>query len=241
MIQVIHRALNILEFLSQDPQKEYFLSEISESLGLNKATCANIIRTLTDRGYIEHEEQRKGYRLGHMAYRLTNSTFNRGLDYAFAKEEVDRLRDIINENVILSVVSNGKRILIHEAETDHELAVKTTYEQSPYKASTGKVILAHYTSDQLDNFINRYGLPSESEWEGVDSKEELVRRLEVIREAPVYVHTNSKHVASVTVPIFSKNKIVASLGVYLPDIRFSQTDKDLIISALLNTAKKIQH
>lgn len=241
MIQVIHRALNILEFLSQDPQKEYFLSEISESLDLNKATCANIIKTLTDRGYIEHEEQRKGYRLGHMAYRLTNSAFDRGLDFSFAKDHVDRLRNTINENVILSVVSNGKRILIHEAETDHELAVKTTYEQSAYKASTGKVILAHYTPSQLDNFINRFGLPSDWEWEGVGSKEELLRRLEEIRKAPVYVHTNSKHVASITVPIFSKNKIIASLGVYLPDIRFSEAEKDLIIRELLETAKKIQH
>ena len=241
MIQVIHRALNILEYLAQDPQKEYFLSDISDNLDLNKATCANIIKTLTDRGYIEQAEQRKGYKLGHMAYRLTKSTFSNSVDFTAAKVHINNLRDIINENVILSVISNGKRILIHEAETEHELAVKTSYEQSPYRASTGRVILAYYDSRQLDKFIAKNGLPSEDEWAGINSKADIIKKLDEIRQSSCYIHVNRRHVASATVPIFSKKKIIASLGVYLPDIRFTERHKDKIVEELLKTAKMLQH
>ncbi len=241
MIQVIHRALNILELLAQEPQKEFFLAEIAESLNLNKATCANIIKTLTERGYIEHEEQRKGYKLGHMVYKLTNSTYNNLCDFSLAKEPVNRLRDAINENVILSIISNGKRVLLHEAETGHELSVKTTYEEAAYKASTGRVILAHYPPRQLDGFIAKYGLPTANEWPEIKTREELIRELENIRRNPCYIYINSKHVASVTVPLLVQGKIVAALGVYLPNIRFSESEREKIIKELAKTAQDIQN
>ena len=53
MIQVIHRALDIVEFIARDPDKEFGLGEIAESLELNKGTCANIIKTLVNRGYLD--------------------------------------------------------------------------------------------------------------------------------------------------------------------------------------------
>ena len=40
MIQVINRALNILEILAQEPDKEFGLSEIATAVELNAGTCA---------------------------------------------------------------------------------------------------------------------------------------------------------------------------------------------------------
>lgn len=44
MIQVINRALNILEILAQEPDKEFGLSEIATAVELNAGTCANILK-----------------------------------------------------------------------------------------------------------------------------------------------------------------------------------------------------
>ena len=52
MIQVINRALDILELIAEEPEKQKSLSEISEKLDLNSGTCANIIKTLVSRNYI---------------------------------------------------------------------------------------------------------------------------------------------------------------------------------------------
>ena len=46
MIQVIHRALNLLEFIAQHPNREYSLTEIADQHQLNHGTCANILKTL---------------------------------------------------------------------------------------------------------------------------------------------------------------------------------------------------
>ena len=52
MIQVINRALNILEILAQEPDKEFGLSEIATAVELNAGTCANILKTLVYRNYV---------------------------------------------------------------------------------------------------------------------------------------------------------------------------------------------
>ena len=53
MIQVINRALNILEILAQEPDKEFGLSEIATTVELSAGTCANILKTLVYRNYVE--------------------------------------------------------------------------------------------------------------------------------------------------------------------------------------------
>ena len=59
MIQVINRALNILELVSKERDREFSLSEIANSLNLNASTCANIIKTLVTRGYLEQQGKKQ--------------------------------------------------------------------------------------------------------------------------------------------------------------------------------------
>ena len=59
MIQVINRALDIIEFIAREPEKPKSLSDIANTLELNAGTCANIIKTLVERNYIEKLEYKK--------------------------------------------------------------------------------------------------------------------------------------------------------------------------------------
>jgi DNA-binding IclR family transcriptional regulator len=70
MIQVIHRALNIMEYIATDPDRPKELGDIAEDLKLHAATCANIIKTLVTRQYLVKLEKQKGYLLGPMFYRM---------------------------------------------------------------------------------------------------------------------------------------------------------------------------
>ena len=53
MIQVIDRVFNILEHL-RDSQV-LSLSCLAKHMGLNKSTLCNILKTMTDLGYIEND------------------------------------------------------------------------------------------------------------------------------------------------------------------------------------------
>ena len=160
MIQVIHRALSILEVIASSPKEDLSLSEIADSLQLNHGTCANILKTLVNRNYVEQIGAKKGYKLGYMAYQLTNSYTYYAELKEIAKPLIEQLRDSINETVILSIIEGGKRILLYEAECTHEIQVRTTQESSVYKATTGRMILAHYSLKELNYFCLLYTSPS---------------------------------------------------------------------------------
>lgn len=61
MIQVIQRALDIFEFLAEEPHKSRSLSEISNAIGIQPSTCANIVKTLVQRGYLVKSQNQKAY------------------------------------------------------------------------------------------------------------------------------------------------------------------------------------
>ena len=173
MIQVINRALNILEVLAQDPNKEFGLSEIAATTDLNAGTCANILKTLVLRNYVEQPNVKKGYKLGYMIYHLTRDNFYNTELINISKVAMENLRDSINETVILSIIKGNKRILLHESQCTHEIQVRTTNESSVYRATTGRMILSFYSPKELNDFIEKVGLPTEDEWPEVVVLEEM--------------------------------------------------------------------
>lgn len=241
MIQVINRALNILEVIAHDHNKEWGLSEIADELELNHGTCANILKTLVQRGYVEQMGLKKGYKLGYMAYRLTASNeYNVQLINA-TKVLIDSLANRINETVILSHIKNGKRIIVYEALCNQEIQIRTTPESSVYRATTGRMILAHYSPKELKDFISMVGMPTAEDWPEITNEVELIQSLNDTRKKNIEITWNSNHVVGLATPIFKKNKIIASLGVYLPDIRFSKAERNFIVKEMLQTTELINN
>lgn len=239
MIQVIHRALNILEIIARNPEKEWSLSEIANELELNHGTCANIIKTLLLRGYVEQKGPKKGYKLGYMAYQLTFSNEYNTYLINMTKNYIDRLKEKLNETVILAHIKNGKRILIYESLCNQDIQIRTTVESSAYRATTGRILLSHYSPKELKDFISLAGLPSKEEWPEITTESELIQALEDIRNKDIEITHNSNHVVGLATPILKDNKVIASLGIYLPDIRFSKKEQNNIVRELLYTTKLI--
>lgn len=239
MIQVINRAFNIMEVIAQNTDKEWGLSEIADTLGLNHGTCANILKTLMQRGYVEQAKQKKGYKLGYMAYKLTNSSEYNAKLLRIAQKPIDDLCHVINETVILSVIKNNKRVLVYEAVCDHDIQIRTSFEQDVYRATTGRMILAHYSPKELNDFVNATGLPTPDAWPGIQSEEDLMHALDNIRKKDIEITCNSNHVVGLATPLFLNNKILAGLGIYLPDIRFSKDEQKHIVSQMMHTTKII--
>ena len=125
MIQVIHRALDIMEIVAADPDKPKSLSDIANALGLNHGTCANIMKTLVTRKYLEQIGSKKGYILGSKAYTLTgNDAYRKDLIEA-SSPEMEKLTAATNENTLLAVLNGENRIVIHRISAEQELQVRT--------------------------------------------------------------------------------------------------------------------
>ena len=239
MIQVIEKAANILELLATDSMREFRLSEIASALNMDNGTCANIIKTLLLRGYVDQSAPRRGYKLGYMLYRLTDShIYNEELTTR-AREEVDELGEELNESVVLSVIKQDRRVVLYSTRPRQEVTVRTSREAPVYRTTTGRMLLSFYSSEELVRFVRRFGLPRSDEWRDVPDFATLMDTLGRIREKGIHVDVNENHVVGLAVPIRKGIKVVASLGVYLPEFRFVGAFRETIVSHLLEKAKKI--
>lgn len=237
-IQVLKKATDILDILARNKGRQIPLSEIADSLSLNRGTCANILKTMVELDLVCQPDKRKGYVLGRKIFELAGENTDEEPLLRFSFPLIDGLSRKTNENVLLSVIRNGRRSLLHTAFGDHEVEARTSDNISIYKAVTGRMILAHYSPEQIDQVIADIGLPGE-EWPEIKSREDLDRELEKIRVRKYVISTNKHHVLSIAVPIFHHGRVIASLGYYLPDYRADIRHLDFLVKEILQTAGEI--
>lgn len=239
MIQVVHRALDILELIAQDRSRLYTLGEISGQLKLNNGTCANIIKTLVNRGYLEQEGRKTGYRLGSMSYLLTGNYSHKQDLMAASVALINELSSSLNEGCILSVLKDDTRIILHEAKSTHELQVINKKEKNVYRTSTGRMILACMEYKEQREFIRKYGFPESEVWHGVEDEDDLITELNKIRKKQLAVQVSNVQIVGLAVPIFIEDKIIASLGIYLPQSRYTPSMQERILEELRTTGDLI--
>lgn len=222
MIQVIHRAFDILEYLSQDPKREFSLGEITAYTGLNSGTCANIMKTLVRRNYVVHLGVKKGYRIGIMPLIITDNDAYIRLLASACKPPMNALCSEINEIFILSVVRHNRRFLVYQTKSTHEIQATTTAEQSVYKSTTARMIISSYNNARLEKLVKDVGLPQGLEWPEVKTLKQLKDALADIREKKMAFGWDQYDVVSLAVPVEINGSTVASVGIYLPACRYSE-------------------
>lgn len=113
----IDKALLILNRFAPYNQ-ELGTSEISQQLGLHKATVSRILITLARHGYLYQNPQTKKYVLGPAVTDLTravNQSLKNNL-VQIAQPFIDDLRDSLKETVILEVLSGEHTFMAYIAE-----------------------------------------------------------------------------------------------------------------------------
>ena len=239
MIQVVNRALDIIEFIASSGRKDIPLKDIADGLNLNHGTCANIIKTLLTRDYLERAPDKKGYRLGPMFYFIAG-------DYSYsvdlinsAKELMHKLTDSINESCMLGILRNDTRVSLYEVHAMQELQVINKKEKPAYQTASGRLLLAYLSAEKRAAFINKYGLPPTDVWEDVQEEEDLIFELDKINRKGIAIQIASSKILGVAVPLHQEDQVIASLGVFLPEFRFEGAVKTKIIDEMQNTASLI--
>jgi len=240
MIQVITRAIDILEYVAQHGKEPVQLIKIAENAGLSQPTTANIIKTLVIKNYLEHVSRKSGYRLGAGAYHLTgNLSYNQNLILA-AKEPMEELAQQLNETCLLGVLRNKKRYILHVVLSDQDLQVRTRTEADIYPTATGRLLMSYLPPKEQDNLIQAIGLPGAQVWPGVQTKEALEKALQQIRQEEFVQTLSAKHIVGFAVPVYKNKQVIAGLSVFLPESRFTSAHEEKIAKLIHRTVKKIK-
>lgn len=240
MIQVLHRAIDILELLAGRSDMPLPLGQIAQHTQLHPATCANILKTLMTRGYVQQSSRRQGYTLGPMAWRLGQAAVSPESLVGTAQPILAELAGRVQETVSLAVLQQNRRLTLLQIEGKQDLQVQgeAVASDDVYQTVTGRLLLAYVAPGQLETFIACCGLPGER-WPGIERKEDLLTALARIRRRGQIVDVPKPQIAAAAFAVRRKESVAAAIGVFLPKLRFKGQHKDALLEQMETAAREI--
>lgn len=239
-IQVLERALTLLELVGENPREAHPLHELAAASGLKTPTASRILRTLTNLGYLEQSRRKQGYTLGRKAYDLTgNPGYSPALIEA-ALPVMNHFSKQTGEYICLSVLEGDSRVILHNILSSRSVQVMTDSfprRESPYRSVSGRMLLAHLTSSRLNAFFMRNGLPGD-DWKEIRSEAQLKETLNRIAHQEILVEIGEE-IAALAVPVYRSGRVIAAVGSFIPVYRFENSHRRMIENLLSILPKEI--
>lgn len=237
MIQVLNRAIDILEYVAEMGDEPKLMGKIAKDLNLNLGTCANIIKTLVSRGLLKKADLEKGYLIGDLITEINNGSIGYKTLIDSATPILSQISDDIKENCLIAILKKDKRQVIINKTCNQLIQATTPIEKSAYDSSTGRLLIAFLTDKAIQTHINQYGLPQKEVWSQAASRVGLFEQIKIIRDQGYALIEDSVQVVGVAVPIYKNQKVIASFSIYLPSFRFNTEVKAKMISLAIKAGK----
>lgn len=245
-VKSLTKALDILQiFLTT--KREMTLSEISSSLGLNKATVNRILSTLVERGYIYQREKRGKYFLGMIYLNFSGIVKSKIQFRNIAIPHLIKLSKQINESVVLSLI-NGKNNVLTETFYDSvhpNHTLKAIPDESAdvmlYSTALGKIVLASYSDEELQRYFNTHLIERRTS-KTIINIDEMRNHLITVRQEGVAFddEEDSLGVRGVAVGLRdNKGELIGTVCVVVPSVRLTRTKMRKLSPVIKSCAMQI--
>ena len=215
-IQSLARGLKILDLLSRAPEG-VTITELAETLGVDKGSASRLVATLSRYGYAEKDEVSRRYHLGPQVVSLSRSVLARLPLREAAKPYLRQLMETTGECAHLAVPAQGKALYIDQVESPATLRVNAAVgTMNPLHCTAlGKALLA-FSDAPLPTTLEAYTPHT------ITDPQTLRRHLEEVRRLGYAVDDGEfdPGVRCIAVPILDfRGKTVGSIGISGPATR----------------------
>jgi len=237
MIKVLHKALNVLEFLARCPEGQG-LSAIAAAIGEKPSTTANIVQVLAQRNYLERVDGK--WKLGISAYLLTGSSSDYDRTVCCRAEPLLRaLAAETRATAVLSVWRGQERYVLLRIADGSPVTVNGEYPETKdiYGTATGILLLSAQEASLIDAHVAGNGVPGNP----LPTPEQIAAfraRLEDCRRQGYYFR-ETEEIFEAAAPVRdAAGRVRTSVGIFLPLFRVS--DRAPLIAALLRTTEALE-
>jgi len=246
LVQTIERASSILDILGQSPQG-ISIRELSTKIKLPKGTTHRLLSSLAYFGYVHQDPKTRNYLLGLKLVELGQLLLSQ-LD--LRKEAEPFLRDLAErtkETVHLVFLDRNEIVYIDKVETDQHtsglrMASRVGLRNPAHSSAVGKVLLAHFTEEELKNFIKEKGLTKRTE-NTIADPTQLKEHLKSVRAQGYAIddEENEKGIRCVAAPIYNEvGKPVAAISISGPAFRITKkVIQESLKKEVMETALKV--
>lgn len=231
MIKVLHKAFDLLESVASYQDRVFTLTELSQMIQEKPTTCANIVKTLCERGYLSRVEP-KGYTLGPLSQGIDFRSVQDVRLIEAAREEMTELVTHFGASGVLAVLHSGKKKILDDYKSESDLLINRTVRKSQelYTTSTGLVLTAFgkIPEAEKDAIIQTFG-----------SVERYFQIRASIRNKHYIAICLRPRVLEVAAAVFVQDKPCGAIAVYLPAFLVTPEEKEQLIQAVCQAAQKI--
>lgn len=223
----IEKALEImLKF--QDVKPSWGIRELSTSLGFSPATVQRILQVLKSYEFVRQDRHTRQYFVGNIFYRFLENLNSSNNLSRIGRRFMEEVALSTLETVHLNIIQDKIRICIDSIESPRELkAGMPIGSQSPlYAGASAKCLLAFSEEEFTTGYLNTAVLEPFTE-ETIIRRDTLCRELKKINKQGYALSLGERTpgIGSLSAPVFNyKGRILASLSLAIPEIRFKQED-----------------
>lgn len=208
----LEKGLDILELLATHDMG-LAQAEIARELGRSVSEIFRMLVVLQDRGYIAQDSASDRYGLTTLLFELAHRTPMLRRLTTLAGPVMQRLAKSVNQSVHLAVISDEAVLVVGQVDSpgNNVMSVRLGAKIDLWRASSGRVILAHLPPEDLDRMIARVPIPPDMDeaWvrtelihiarSGHEVMDSFVMRGVVNISAPIIDHSGHA-IAALTIP-----------------------------------------
>lgn len=198
------------------------VSELATSLDLPKSTIHRHLKTLEELEYV----MKTGdiYHVGSQFLYVGTAVHNRETAYAYIEPLIKELATETDERAQFMIEEHGYMVYVHRETGNHAVQTDTQLgKQMPIHATSGgKAILAEMTDGEVEDIIERHGLPKITE-NTITDEGRFHEELQEIRKNGVSYNDQEyiDDLRSVSVPVIKPNgQPLGAIGISGPLNRF---------------------
>jgi DNA-binding IclR family transcriptional regulator len=237
-VRSVERAISILFLVAQN-DRPMGLSEISRSVGLDKATTLRLLTTLEGSSLIQQDTATRRYLLGGAVNQLSGAWRNdlRQISRPYLKA---LWRDT-NETVCLACPRGLERVYVEILPSMHELSdVPAIGRAYPiHVGAAGIVLMAHVADAEVEHILRQSDPPIAPD--GAETRR-LRKAWETATQLGYAVsigHPNEGS-SAIAAPVFDRDgEVVAAAVVRGPDVRLTREKLTQLAPAVMKTAARI--
>lgn len=152
----VQRAARVLKVLSDDPAREWGLTELARTLNSHPASCHTILLALIEAGMVRRRGVRATFQLGPTLVPLGERARRSIGIVELAEPELMALRDRYGATAMLGMVSNSTIIAVSVFPAPQPLGYGIVPDMAvPFKAPIGSLYVAWESEEIVDAWIRR--------------------------------------------------------------------------------------
>jgi len=242
-VQVLDRAINILEFVARQGGGEAGLPELAAAMKLHKTTTHRIAHVLESRGLLRRGPDSNRYRLGLHLYDLGCQALDNVNIRDEARPIMTRVAFEVGETTHLAVLDRAEVLYIERIEAQRSLTMgsKLGARNPVYCTALGKAILAFSPEVEIDQALAGCRMQARTK-NTITSVLSLKRDLERIRDRGYSIDDEEIEdgIRCISAPVLNPaDRAVAAISISGPSSRVTPDRFQIIGKTVMKAAEEL--